>query len=217
MDLQKLFEQAHQKQNNGLIGEAVVEYQQARALALRAGDNDMALDCLHMIGVSLYQDKKYEAALDYLELALDEAKKLEKKLIIGAVWRDLGSVASAQKDYVKALKYTQESIGIFENTEYVGHLGISQVKKGKVLGLENRLDEAEQQIKEGIKNIEKSPDRFFEAMAYKDLAEVQIRMGKKDEAKESVQKSREVLNQLGGEDSNQSLRQNLQDILKEIK
>lgn len=213
----ELFEGATQGRNNGLIGEAVIEYQQARALALRAGDKDVALDCLHMIGVSLYQDQKYEAALDYLELALSEAKRLEKKLIIGAVLRDLGLVSLAQKDYAKTLEYIQESIEVFQNTEYIGHLGISQVKKGRVLGLQDRLDEAEQEIREGIKYIEQSPEKFFEALGYRDLAEVQIKANKSIEAEKSVQKAYEVLDSLGDKETNKSLRKDLEEILKDVK
>src|SRR5439155_9996908 len=101
MKAEEFFEKAQTLRNNGQIGEAIEVYQQARN---EVGDNKwLAAECLHMIGVAYYQDKKFEEAEKFLNQARDEFKKLQDRDSLAAVLRDLGQVARGLKDFNKAI------------------------------------------------------------------------------------------------------------------
>ena len=54
MTLEQQFEQTQQKRDNGYIKEAITSYQQIREAAMEAGNDWLAAECEHMIGVACY-------------------------------------------------------------------------------------------------------------------------------------------------------------------
>lgn len=190
--------------NNGKINEAVKLYMEARVESQEIDNKWLASECLHMIGVSFYQDKKFKEAEEFLNQSKEEFDKLGDNDLVAAVLRDLSQIAKSQKDFDEATELIQQSIDLLKNSQKQGHLGISQVKLGMILADQENLEEAQTKIKIGIDNISKSPERFFEASAYFNLAEVQRKAGKEDEAKKSAEKSLQILDKLGN-DKNQAL------------
>lgn len=213
MNLQELFEKAQVKRNNGQIEEAVEFYKKAREEALKGGDLKLAAECLHMIGVAYYQAEQYIKANKFLNQAKEEFEKLNDQILIGATLRDLGLVARRDKDLAKAKKLLEVSITHLKNNP--GHLGISQVKLGMVLSEAGDLTGAEEKVKEGIKNIQNSPERFFEAIAWMNLGEVQKMAGRIEESKFSLLQAQKVLDSLSLPQENQSLRKQIQELLKD--
>lgn len=194
MNLEKLFEEAQIKRNNGQIEEAVVEYQKIRKQALQINNQQLAADCLHMIGVAYKQVFDHQLAQDYLAQAKIEFEKIGNQVGVGAVLRDQGVDALNDHNLSLAEQLMSQSIENLINTDQKGHLGISQAKLGLIWAARGKFDEAESKIKEGIGNIEQSSDRFFELTAWKNLAEIQIRAGEKEKARQSLQKAIEILN-----------------------
>ncbi len=209
-----MFEKAQIERNNGQIKQAVADYQKVREQALRVGDRRLGAECLHMIGVAYYQDESYREAITSLEKAQKELERLGDEMLVGATLRDLGLVAKAQKNYDQAKRYYQESLDHLQ--KFPGHLGMTRVKLGKVYLDEEELALAEQTIQKGIVEIAPSPEKFFLSSAYFDLAQVQKRAGKIEEARKSVEKSKEILDEISGPDQNQSRRQEIKDFLKEL-
>lgn len=213
MNLQKLFDEAQTKRNNGQIEDAVSDYQQTRTEALKTGEEWLATESLHMIGVAYYQAEQYSKAEKFLIQAKEEFAKLNDKDLVGAVLRDLGLVARKEKDLSKAKKLLEESIAYLKGN--LGHLGMSQVKLGMVLSEEGNFSEAEEKVKEGIKNIQNSPERFFEALAWMNLGEVQKMTGKIKESKLSLLQAQSVLDSISSPYENQSLRKQIKELLKD--
>lgn len=212
MDIKQFFEQAQIKRNNGEIEEAVRLYQNTRDQALISGDSWLASEALHMIGVALYQEEKYKEAKDYLDKAKSEFQKLNDQNLIGAVLRDLGMVLRKEGDFSKAKELLEESIACLKDN--FGQLGISQVKLGMVYFEMGNLTQAETLIKQGLGNIQKSPERFFESIAWKNLGEVEIKAGKKEEGQKSLLKAQEILKSISTSDQNQSLKKEIEKMLR---
>lgn len=216
MDLEKQFAKAQEQRDNGQIKEAVADYQLIMDEALQSSDRRLAAMCLHMIGVALKQDGQYPEAGKILKDAEKEFGELGDQDLVAAVLRDRGDVALHQKDYVKAKELVEQSISLLSASQRIGHLGISKAKLGLVLAAEGKLAEAEAIIKEGLDDIKKSPDRFFELSAYLYLAEVQRQAGKKEEAKQSLYLAKGLLDEIGAPEQFLVRRKQVDDLLKKL-
>lgn len=212
MELEKQFDRAQIKRNNGQINEAVADFQRIREESLKADKKHLAADCLHMIGVAWKQAENFPQADNFLKLAKEEFESLEDSFLEGAVLRDLGVVALKQENYSQAANFLLESIKVLEKTSQQGHLGISKVKLGLVYAGEDQLDEAVRIIEEGIADIQNSPDRFFEMTGYLNLAEVQKQAGNMVQARESLKKAEQVLNEIGPDDQFKVRRRQIEDL-----
>lgn len=214
MNVQELFQKAQDLRNNGKIEEAVKIYQQIVGLSIQKDDALMIGKATHMIGVALFQDKRYQEALDYLMDALDQFKRLNNQEMWGAVLRDLGMVNEKLGEIDVAKDYFNNSIYYLKEAGSLGHAGISQVKLGKLYSKMDQKEKAESLIKEGIENIEKSSGRFFESTAYFDLAKLQVEMDKKAEAKTSAEKALEILNKMSNREQFLARRKEIEKFLE---
>lgn len=184
MDPRKLFEKAEKLRSKEKLEESIESYKQV----ILTNSNDwLAAESAHMIGVIYYQQKNYPEALKWLRVSQSQFKLIKDSDLIGAVLRDISSIYFDKNDLKHAEEYIIKSIKYLKFGHNLGHLGISQVK----LGL---IKKDEQSILDGIKNIEQSPDRFFESIAYYNLAQVQKDLGKLNEANKSALKSLQILN-----------------------
>lgn len=223
MNPKDLFKQAEQQRAEEKLDEAVASYEKAREEALKAGDRWVAAESAHMIGVIYYQKEEgegekinFQTADKFLSIALEEFKELGESELESAVLRDLGLLHLKYKDLSAARGYLSDSVEKLRYTKNLGHLGISLVKLGLVEAEEGRFLEAETIIKEGLENIGRSPDRFFESIAYYDLAKVYKRMKKAEDARRCAEKSLQVLDQIASPNQHQSKRKKIDEFLKEL-
>ena len=212
MEIDEIFQQAQDKRDNQEIAESISLYQQVREQALEAGDQHLASESLHMIGVAHYQNEDYAGAEEALRTSQEEFEAAGKNDFVGFVLRDRGLVALKQKDFPKAKELLQQSITSLRESNK-GHLGISIVKLGVVIAEEGDSEAGEKQIREGIAVIEESDERFFASTAYFDLAKLLRKAGKADEAREAARKSEEILNTIGGEERFKKRRKELNEFL----
>ncbi len=166
MDLQDLFDKASDLRNSGRTKEAVEAYQRVIGQALQQNNRRLAAEATQMIGSSYYINEQYKEANDYFLEALEMFKGLNDSLGQGSALRDLGSNAQKLGDFEKAKDYFYNSICQLKQTDRLGHLGMSQVKLGLLFSELGDLGKAEVSILEGLQNITKSPDKFFESTAY---------------------------------------------------
>ncbi|MFH0937335.1 MAG: tetratricopeptide repeat protein [Candidatus Daviesbacteria bacterium] len=216
INLEKLFEEAQGKRNNNQIPEAIEDYQKVRDEAQNLGNRELSAESLHMIGVAYYQDKKYPQAEEMLDKAQKEFEEMGNNLLVGAIQRDRGLIAFEEKSLEKAQDFLRESIQTLEKIGNLGHLGVSQVKLGVVEAARGDTLEGETTIMRGIDNISQSPDKFFLATGYFDLAKVQKQTGKIDEARKSWEKSLEILNQISGQNEFKSRREEITKFIKNL-
>ncbi len=216
MNLQERFKKASFDRDNDNVQEAIIEYAQIREKALSEGLKELAIDCLHMTGISYSHIEDYKQAEEFFQKAQSEFKQVGNKMKVGAVLRDRGSIAAASGNLNQAEELMQQSIHILKLTEFPGHLGISKVKMGMINLKRGKADEAEQEILEGIKDIEQSKDKWFESTAYFNLAEVQKELGKKSEVKQSLNKALEILNQIARPNEHSRRRQKITQLLQEL-
>jgi tetratricopeptide (TPR) repeat protein len=186
------FEQAQTFRNNGDIEKAISLYTKVRNASI-SRDPLLAAECLHMIGVSLYQSQKFIDAESSLLLSQQEFESLGRSDFIGFVLRDRGAVARSQKDYEKAKSFLRESVSLLHNVSNVGHEGISLVKLGRVLADEGNYEEAIATITQGISLLTKSSELFFLSSSYFDLAKVELLKGDISAAKEHAKTSLSLL------------------------
>jgi tetratricopeptide (TPR) repeat protein len=219
MNLQERFKKANVARDNNQIEPALKEYEGIREKALEKGEKQLATDCLYMSGVALSQVEKYIEAQEYLQKAQEEFEKENNQLRVGAVLRDRSSIAAAQNNLDEAEAFMSQSVDLLsalESDEALEHLGMSKVKMGTIYAKQEKLEKAERIILEGIEDLEKLPDNFFKSTAYFNLAEVQKELGKKDQAKASLQKSLELLNSFAGEDEHKRRREKITELEKEL-
>lgn len=216
-EAEKIFKKANLLRVNNKIKDALLEYAKAKDQALSEGNQLLVVDVTHMIGITFSQAKKYPEAEENLLITQAEFKKLGNQMKVGATLRDRGSVASAQKKFSEARALLNQSIEVLKSTNFPGHLGISQVKLAMVNYDENQnIDEAEKLIKEGIENIDKSEDKYFESTACFDLAKVQAKLNKKEDAKVSLDKALDILNQISSEYEHTKRREEIKDLIEQL-
>jgi tetratricopeptide (TPR) repeat protein len=165
-----LFQLGQKLRDNGNIDRAISSYQKAREVALQENNKRLASECLHMIGVAFYQDKKYQEAEKYLLDSINEFKTQKNEEFIGIVLRDLASVnprldkkSDTRRHYLKSIKLLSKN---------KGHRGISKAKLGMFYLKLTDFENAEKWIKAGIKDLEDSTEWFFLSSAYLYLAQV---------------------------------------------
>lgn len=188
------FEEAQLLRNNGEIELALKKYLAVRQKASEEGNQEMASECLHMIGVAHYQEGKYPDAIKNLTAALSEFQEQGEENLSGAVFRDLGLVALRMQDLSLAEQYMKQSIEVFQKAGNIGHEGISRVKLGNIYADRKIFNAALSAISEGISLLEQTTEYFFLSSAYFDLAKVYKEDGKISDAKDAAQKSQSVLN-----------------------
>lgn len=163
-----------------------------------------------MIGL-LYQQKEELTKAE--EILIKAQQEFEDG--VAFVLRDRARVALEAKDLEKAEGLIKQSINLLSNSTQKGHLGISQVQLAKILTQKGNVVAAEL-IKDSIKLLHQSPNRFFEPSAYFNLAQVQNQAGKKEEAKQMAEKSLEILNSITNKNQHKKLKEERLKFLKEI-
>ncbi|MBI4036503.1 tetratricopeptide repeat protein [Candidatus Daviesbacteria bacterium] len=211
MEAKELFDQAQVKRNNNQTDEAVSDYLKVREQVLAEGNKWLGAECLHMIGVAYYQVERWEESDKFLKEAEEEFRKLDDQMLLGATLRDRSSLARGQKRFDEAMDLIDQSINYI-----AGHLGISQVKKGMVLSDQGELAGAEKLILQGIANMEGSPDKFFLSTGYFNLAEVQYKMGRQEEAGISLEKAREILHEIAKPDEHLPRRKQMDELARKL-
>ena len=198
--IEELFEEAKEKRNNGELAEAIEIYQEVRDQALKRGDKKLAIECAHMIGVTYYQEDRYDQALESLGVAEEELEDLDERILMGAVLRDIGQVYLKKSETKRAKYYLEKSLEVLRNIEPRSHWGISRVKLAFVFVSYGSLKGAEELILDTIRDVDWGEDKFFEATAYFNLAQVQLKLEKKPQTKKSLEKSLEILDQISDKD-----------------
>lgn len=200
MKLEEVFFEAQIMRNNGEYVEAVKIYERVREQALDRGDKKLAIECAHMIGVTYYQEDRYGQALESLGVAEKELEDLDERIMMGAVLRDIGQVYLKKSEVKKAKYYLEKSLEVLRNIEPRSHWGISRVKLAFVFVAYGSLKGAEELILDTIRNVDWGEDKFFESTAYFNLAQVQLKLEKKPQAKKSLEKSLEILDTIASKD-----------------
>lgn len=183
--LQEQFLKAQELRDNGKLDEATNQYLLVREEAQRIGNDHLASESLHMIGVAYYQAKDYNKAEDFLQQSKSEFLKQGNDEFVGIALRDLGMNARKNNQPEEAKKYLKESIEALHKAGNKGHEGISRVKLGVLLENISLIDE-------GIKLLVESKEVFFLSSAYWDKAKIL-------NDKELAKKSLEILNSFASE------------------
>ncbi|SRR5258708_2818522 len=204
--MNKDFERAQKLRNNGKIKEAINLYQKIREINLEK-DPDFATECLHLIGISYFQERNYKKAEIIFKKTQEEFEKLASKSSVakesvGFVLRNRGMNARSSGDLKLAHKFLKASVDHLAKTDNIGHTGISRVKLGRVYGDLGSFNKAYEEINKGIKLLEKSNEKFFLSSSYLDRAKV------------DVQKSLHILNSFAKKDEFLSRRKDIDNILK---
>lgn len=206
------FSKAQDERNKENLEESLRLYQEARQIAKQEGDPWISTESLHMIGLIYWQMEKYDLAKKSLGEAKQEFADTEAFVV-----RDMANVAYTEKKFNEAEKLSNESVDLLKNSYRRDHLGISLVHHGKALAALGKSDEAEKEIKQGISEIEKTDNKFFQATGYDNLAKVQKTLGQIEESRQSIQKSLRLLDEAAPPNHHQKLRQERQKFLEELK
>ncbi len=215
--MQEQFKKAQQLRDNGNIDEAIKLYDEVRHSALDQGDTRLAAECLHMIGVSHYQNDHYKNAEKFLKDAEREFIQQKNDEGVGFVLRDRGLVARGEKRFDEAESLLKESIEKLRVAGNKGHEAISLVKLGTVYREQGKNTEAIDTIREGIRILEETTDTFFLSTAYFDLAKVYASIDKKKLAVNNANKSLEVLNSFSDESKFQQRRKDIMEFLQKCR
>jgi len=178
---QELLKQATNFRNSGQINQAVKAYKALAKLAREEGDLKTEADAYHMAGVSCKEgiqkpgDEYFKKSLIYYERARDLAVKEGNKLQEGAILRDMAISHAYAKNFEIAIKVFEESIKVFESEADPAALGITLDKRGLVKMAVGDYSGAEEDMRQGLKEIRKGEHWFFEATALLDLARLMVK------------------------------------------
>ena len=185
MSARKLFEKAEQLRVEEKLEDSLSVYVEALKQAQKEGSDWIVGESLHMSGLVNLQLERYSESKEFFFEAEKKFRDLNNPEMAGAVLRDQAARAVAEGDYVLGESLLKESIRTLIQTEQLGHLGMSKVKLGNVYRRQNRLEEAEGIVREGLEEIKNSAERFFESSAYFELAHIQKERGDLNQARVS--------------------------------
>lgn len=209
------FEKAQKLRNNGEIKEANRIYSRLRKENMES-DPDFATECLHLIGVGYYQERKYQKAEKVFREAQEEFEMDDNDESVGFVLRNRGMNARSNKDLKLAREFLQESIKRLVKAGNKGHEGISRVKLGRVFADEGDFKNALKEINKGMKLLADGKEKFFWSSSYLDRAKVHLQMGEKKKARNDAQESLRILNSLYKESEFLMRRKDIDEVLSRI-
>lgn len=207
------FEEAQRLRNNGQTDEARALYSKVRD-EVKGSDPLLAAECMHMIGVSYYQDQSHDKAMESLEGALNEFKALGNKEYQGFVLRDIGLNQFAQKDLIAAQSSLEESVELLTEVGNMGHAGMSMVKLGKLFASTGDFPKALTTIDAGIALLLDANEPFFLSTAWLDRAKVQKESGDIHSAQFSAKTSLTILNTFSSDAEYTERRKELKEFLE---
>jgi len=170
----RLLSQATTARNNGEGARAVKLYQEAANLSDQAGEEQTAAEAIYMMAVSYKTENDFELAVQAFKDASRRFHELGSLVDQGRVERDLG----LNYDYAgrpdEALPWLKRSVETLEQTNAVAELGISEAKLGVHYGLTGHLEKGVEWIEQGLTNIRKAGQWFYEMTALRHLAQLRI-------------------------------------------
>lgn len=160
---------AHEQMNQGKPQQAIKTFQEAKSIYIELGDLKKAAGMQHMIGVCYKINNDLDGATKALNLAAEDYKKADSPMGPPRVMRDLGLMFINHNKYddaEKALKQSQQDLESQPESEMKGpELGITMAKIGHLYTLQNRLDDAERYLMDGLALIRKTGHASYELTA----------------------------------------------------
>lgn len=171
----QLEEQATVERNQGRAKLAIKTYEDAKKLYLENNELSRAAGMQHMIGVCYKIENNLDSALPAYEQAIADYKKAGDALGPGRVERDIAimyeyhdRLEEAEKHLLKSKSELESqpegepNPSVNEATTRNAELGITLSKIGLLYIRQNKLDEAEKYMIDGIALIRKAGHPFYE-------------------------------------------------------
>ncbi len=174
----KLEKQASDQRNQGKTAESIKNYQQAKKLFIEAGSLDGSAGMQHMIGVCHKINNDIDAAMPAYEQAITDYKKAGNDLGPGRVERDIATTYEnldrldeaethllRAKASLESAPHGEPNPSVNEAVTRDAELGVTLVKLGQLYTRQNKLDNAEKQILDGLALIRSAGHPFYEITA----------------------------------------------------
>lgn len=180
MEKEILLEQAARARCQGNTARAKKLYQKVY--------KDDKIEALSGIGLCYKMEYKTKQALKYFLKAVKVAEKGKKFRRTGGIFRDIGITYEYIKNYSKAEEFVKKSIEILKkygpNLDKNPQLGISIGKLGLFQLRQEKLKEAERNLKKGVEIVQKAKHDFYSLTMRLHLAEFYLKTGKLKKAYE---------------------------------
>ncbi len=212
MDLHQQFQLAQQKRENGQFDNAIADYQQIRLAAISGGDVQLAAECLHMIGVSYYQQNELTMAQDYCQQALEIFQRINDKDFSAITYRDLGLIYYKVQDFAQAKELLLKSVSGLKDSKLTSQYAMSQAKLGFVRAIQGEVKEGVILMQEAIVLLESTNDKFFLSIVFFDLARIYQSAEMIEDAKQGMERSLQILNSISSDGQYLQRRKELADL-----
>lgn len=165
----QLVGKAHTNMNQGKPAQAIKTYQEAKELFTKLNDLKGAAGMQHMIGVCYRINNDLGGATQAFKQAIVDYQKAGDTMGPARVARDIG-LALIDHDKLseaeQSLRQSQQELQKLPEGEMrSAELGITLAKLGQLYTLQNRLDEAEKYLIDGLVLIRKTGHAFYELTA----------------------------------------------------
>lgn len=181
-DARQLEEQATAQRNQGKTAKAIETYKQAKKLYEVSGDMRRAAGVQHMVGVCYKINNDLDSAMPAYEQAVADYKKAGDALGPGRVERDIAimyeyhdRLDEAEKHLFKSKQELESqpegepNPSVNEATTRNAELGITLSKIGLLYARQNKLEDAEKYMIDGVTLIRKAGHPFYEITALMNL------------------------------------------------
>lgn len=162
----------------------------ALELAKASGEDNLAVDAAHMMGIA----EKGEASVKWNETAIELAERSDDehaKGWLGSLYNNLGWTYFEMKNYDKALELFEKDIAWFDSRERTTQANIARWSAAKTMRMQGRTDEAlevQLRLKEVIEKTN-DPDGYV----YEELAECFLAKGNDAEAEKYFATAYDIL------------------------
>ncbi|MBX7041415.1 MAG: tetratricopeptide repeat protein [Ignavibacteria bacterium] len=166
--------------SSNVYDKAREHFLKALDLAVQAGEDNLAVDAAHMLGIVEKGDASLEWNLKAIRMA-EESDDEDANNWLGSLYNNLGWTYFSMKEYDKALDLFRKDIDWFDRRGRVTNANIARWSAAKTLRMIGNIDEAlETQL--ALKEIiERTKDE--DGYVYEELAECYLAKGIEDEGK----------------------------------
>lgn len=149
---------------------AIPRYQEAIRLYTESDQLLDATECLHMLGVSLIFEDRYDEGKAALKQALEEREKQQRVVDVARVQRDMGIAEMVMRHYLLAVELLLKSRETLLVIDSHGERGITEAKLGRLYSLTGEFSSVDECFDEAYVLIGKADNLSYLVAAHIDNA-----------------------------------------------
>ena len=190
-------QEATEDELHGNYEAALAEYQRALAASSNPKKRGRLLSAAGGVYIDLSQ---YEAAIDYLNRALEIQVKIYDSVGEGITRRRMGTAYQLMGQYDTAIEYLEKSHSILAKSEAYQQLGTTLYKIGVVNSELGRYEKALDYFQQALVLAGKKENIKLKALIFREIGSIYARLSRYKEALDTLEKALELAKKLQASD-----------------